>query len=123
VRLRNVTRASALLACGCLLALGHHSTAPFDMNRAETVSGVVRAFHWANPHSYIDVEMMDPQGVLQRWRIEIEAANFLRRQGWSKDTLQPGDRVRCTGAPGKDPAARILKSFTVELPDGRKLRS
>jgi len=97
--------------------LAHHSTAPFDMTRDVTVSGTVRKFYWANPHSYI--ELQDADG--HEWRLEIEAVNLLRRYGWTKDSLKTGDKISCIGARAKDPAVFAQKCFRVELPDGRKL--
>ena len=99
--------------------LVHHSTAPFDMEHATTVTGVVAEFHWINPHSYIVLQGADDH----RWLIEIESPNALRRAGWTKDTLKPGDRISCTGARAKDPAIFALKGFSVEFPDGRKMPS
>jgi len=96
--------------------LAHHSTAAFDMTRAHTVSGEVTRFLWANPHSYIELEVNG-----QSWRLEIEAVNLLRRYGWTKDSLKSGDKISCTGARAKDPAVFAQKCFTVEFPDGRKL--
>jgi len=96
--------------------LAHHSTAAFDMTRDFTVSGVVTKFLWANPHSYID---LDVNG--EPWRLEIEAVNLLRRYGWTKDSLKAGDKISCMGARAKDPATLAQKCFTVEFPDGRKL--
>ena len=95
----------------------HHSTAPFDMTQAVTVSGVVTKFLWANPHSYID---LDVDGV-EHWRLEMEAVNLLRRYGWTKDSLKAGEKISCIGARAKDPAVFAQKCFTVEFPDGRKL--
>ncbi len=89
------------------------------MTRATTVSGVVTKFNWSNPHAYILLDVTDDQ----HWLIEIESPNGLRRAGWTKDTLKPGDRISCTGARAKDPAIFALKCFTVEFPDGRKLPS
>ena len=96
--------------------LAHHSTAAFDMSRSTTVTGVVTKFYWTNPHSYIE---LDSDG--NQWRLEIEALNLLRRYGWTKESLKPGDVISCTGAPAKDLAAFTQKCFTVEFPDGRKL--
>ena len=102
------------LFAGSLIA--HHSTAPFDMTRPSTVSGVVTKFVWANPHSYIE---LDANG--DHWRLEIEAVILLRRYGWTKDSLKAGDMISCVGAPAKDPGTFVQKCFTVEFPDGRKL--
>ena len=96
--------------------LAHHSTAAFDMSRSTTVTGVVTKFYWTNPHSYIE---LDSDG--NQWRLEIEALNLLRRYGWTKESLKPGDVISCTGAPAKDLAAFTQKCFTVEFPEGRKL--
>jgi hypothetical protein len=101
-----------------LLLLAHHSTAPFDMEHATTVSGVVTEFHWINPHAYIKLDVAE-----EHWLIEIDSRDALRRSGWTKDTLKPGDRINCTGARAKDPAIFALKCFTVDLPDGRKIPS
>lgn len=106
-----------LILFGCALALeAHHSNAPFDMSREVTVHGIVKQFRWANPHSYITLEV---EG--RDWLLEAEALNLLRRHGWTKDSLQPGDRISCTGAPAKDPALLAMKCFLVEFPDGRRL--
>lgn len=105
-----------LLAAAAPL-LAHHSTAPFDMTRDFTVSGVVAKFYWANPHSYIEIQDADGR----QWRLEIEAVNLLRRYGWTKDTLKAGDKISCTGARAKDPAVFAQKCFRAEFPDGRKL--
>src|ERR1041385_5940052 len=88
------------------------------MTREHAVSGVVTRFLWANPHSYID---LDVDG--QNWRLEIEAVNLLRRYGSTKDSLKAGDKIRCLGARAKDPATFSQKCFTVEFPDGRKLQA
>jgi len=96
--------------------LAHHSTAPFDMTRPHTITGVVTKFTWANPHSYID---LNANG--EGWRLEIEALNLLRRHGWTKESLKSGDVISCIGARAKDPAVLAQKCFTVEFPDGRKL--
>jgi len=106
----------AICLAWVLPLLAHHSTAPFDMTHPSTVSGVVTQFLWANPHSYID---LDVNG--DHWRLEIEAVNLLRRYGWSKDSLKAGDKISCMGARAKDPAVFAQKCFTVEFPDGRKL--
>jgi hypothetical protein len=96
--------------------LAHHSTAPFDMTTEVTVQGVVTEFRWMNPHSYI---YLDVDG--KRWVLEAEALNLLRRFGWSKTTLKPGDVISCLGARAKDPNVFAMKCFWVKWPDGRKL--
>jgi hypothetical protein len=100
------------------LLLAHHSTTPFDMTTATTIHGVVTQFRFVNPHSYIYLQVDG-----RKWTLEAEALNLLRRYGWTKDTLKPGDEISCTGARAKDPNVYAMKCFTVEFPDGRKIQA
>ena len=114
-----VKRLAIWIACAVPL-LAHHSTAAFDMTREFKVTGVVTKYLWANPHSYIDLDVPNDKGV-EHWRLEMEAVNLLRRYGWTKDSLKAGDKISCTGARAKDPGVFAQKCFVVEFPDGRKL--
>ena len=81
----------------------HHSFAMFDQNRTITITGTVKEFQWTNPHVLIWVEVNDainPQPIL--WSIELTSPDILRRQGWNKDSLKPGDRVEIIGHPLRD---------------------
>lgn len=98
----------------------HHSTAQFDMNHDSRVSGIVFQFVWTNPHSYIYLDVTDGSGT-HRWKLEAEALNLLRRNGWTKDSLKQGDEISCLGARAKDPEVYAMKCFVVTFPDGRKL--
>jgi hypothetical protein len=99
-----------------MVASAHHSTAPFDMTTSTTIHGVVMEFRWTNPHSYIYLRVDG-----RKWTLEAEALNLLRRNGWTKESLKPGDEISCTGARAKDADVYAMKCFTVEFPDGRKL--
>jgi hypothetical protein len=91
-------------------------------NLGTKVHGRVVEFLWANPHSYI---VLDEQAgaKTRRWKLEAEALNLLRRNGWKKDSLKPGDEITCVGARAKDPNIFAMKCFTVQFPDGRKLEA
>lgn len=106
--------------CLSLTLFAHHSTAPFDMTKETRVSGTVFQFVWANPHSYIYLDVVDATGA-HRWKLEAEALNLLRRNGWTKDSLKQGDEISCLGARAKDPDVYAMKCFVVTFPDGRKL--
>ena len=106
---------ASLLVVG-VIARAHHSTAPFDMTKETTVHGVVIDFVWSNPHSYIHL-----QSDAHKWTLEAEALNVLRRNGWTKNSVKPGDEISCTGARAKDVDVYAMKCFTVVFPDGRKL--
>jgi len=100
----------------------HHSTADYDLKHPAMAAGVVTRFQWANPHSYIYLDVTAEDGNVEHWIIEIDAPHGLERLGWSKDSLKPGDRITCSGARAKDGSPR-LRCTQVVLADGRALQS
>jgi hypothetical protein len=85
-----------------LTAAGHHSFAIYDANNPVTVTGVVREFRWTNPHSWLFVAVTDANGQERVWEIEHGPINMLSRQGWTRTTLVPGDRVAVEIHPAHD---------------------
>jgi len=89
--------ASALGAIVLLTAsdtsLGHHSPAVFDRSREITITGIVREFRWGNPHSWIHLDVEDADGNVGTWSVEMNPATMIARNGWTRRTVEPGDRV------------------------------
>ena len=83
-------------------ALAHHSFAMFDRDKPVPIAGVVKDFQWTNPHVWIQVMVPDAKGAPQEWGVECTSVNFMRRQGWEKDSLKPGDKVKLMIFPLKD---------------------
>jgi len=79
-------------------AIAHHSFAMFDQKKVMTLNGTVREFQWTNPHSWIELDVPQRAGA-QRWSIELNSPNNLKRQGWKRDSLKPGDKVTVRIAP------------------------
>jgi hypothetical protein len=102
--------------------LAHHSTAEFDLTRPAVASGVVTRFEWSNPHAHIYLDSTAQDGTVEHWVIDIDSPNALRRLGWSKDSLKPGDKVVCSGARAKDGSPH-LRCTEVKLANGAVLRS
>jgi hypothetical protein len=112
-------------ACGFVLvagtpALAHHSAAGVDQSRTVTIVGVLKEFKWANPHSWMDVDVTDDKGQTKLWSIEMTAPAYLARAGWTSKTVKPGDKVNVTLRPMKngDPGGLFV---SITLPDGRVL--
>jgi hypothetical protein len=114
----------AIMAIGVLGPAGsyaHHSTAPiYDQEQSTTIEGTVTEFRFRNPHARIYLDVVDDEGNRQRWMAEGSAPGRLLRWNWTSDEVQPGDRVRITGAPSRDGSYKILWD-TISLPDGREL--
>ena len=56
-------------------ALAHHSYAMFDPQQNKQLEGTVEAFKWSNPHSYIEVLVVDDKGQAQKWTAECGGPN------------------------------------------------
>ena len=102
--------------------LAHHSTTMYNMEHPVTVTGVVKRFEWANPHAHIFLEVTEENGNKVEWDIEMMSLNHLKSYGWSRNTVQPGDLISCTGGPAKSGALAMLSSL-IKLADGRVIKS
>ncbi len=113
--------AGLALAAAASQANAHHSGSMFDPTKSETVQGVVRAFNWTNPHVNVEV-MAEPEAgkAAQLWTLEASSPGVMGRSGWTKRSLNPGDRVTVTFSPLRDGGlGGSLRR--VELPDGKVL--
>ena len=96
-----MNRAIALAGAVALLAVpaaAHHSFAMFDQTKIVTLEGTVAEFQWTNPHAFIELEAAGGR----HWSIELNSPNNLKRQGWTKAALKPGDKVSVRIAPLRD---------------------
>ena len=113
----------ALLIAGLLAAaapaLAHHSfAAEFDSAKPVTVQGAVSKVEWTNPHIWIYVDMKNAGGQAEQW--QCGSPNTLARQGWSRDTLKPGDQVVIEGFRAKN-GSNTCNSRTVKTANGQTL--
>ena len=86
----------AILLIGMGLAVSaysHHSMNGFDRAKTITITGTVKQFKWANPHSWIEVEVVNSKGVAESWNLEMTAPGILARAGWKSTMLKAGDKV------------------------------
>jgi len=96
---------SVLLLGGAGPVQAHHSGAMFDRNKAVDLEGVVKAFQWTNPHSWLQVEVADGKGGTKEWSIECGSPNTLARTGWRKTTFKSGDKIKVRIGPMIDGTA------------------
>jgi hypothetical protein len=116
---RSLTIAAALLFSSA--AAAHHSwTADYDAKKPVSVSGVVTKVEWTNPHTHFYIESKDEKGSVTEWNFEMASTLALERSGWSRKTLQPGDRVTITGFGGRAVTERAIAQ-TITTADGRAL--
>ena len=99
-------------------AIAHHSFAIYDSANPVTLTGVVREFRWANPHSYTILTVTNDDGSQADWILEQGPINMLSRQGWTPTTLEPGDRITADAHPlhSGEPGGRLLSWAFVDEP-------
>lgn len=99
----------------------HHSFPVHFVPEGEiTVSGVVKTFRFANPHGVLEFIVINDEGEEVSWRAETNSPSILRRRGWDKNSLKPGEKVSVTGWPARaDEHYMRIRSVTFE--DGSEL--
>jgi hypothetical protein len=112
--------AVAVVCMGARPAAHHSWTSDYDGAKPVTVKGVVTKVEWTNPHTHIYVESADPQGTVTSWNFEMASTLALERGGWSRKTLNVGDRVSVEGFGGRAAITRAIVT-SITLADGREL--
>jgi Family of unknown function (DUF6152) len=120
----------ASAAAGCALlgaagAIAHHAfAAEFDANKPVNLRGNVTRVEWINPHAWIHIDHVLPDGSKQGWMVEGGTPNTLLRRGITKDSLIIGTELVVRGYQSKDalckPKCRA-NGRDMTFPDGRKL--
>ena len=120
-KLMSVVATIVVLTAAAVTVSAHHSFgAEFDGSKTVTLEGKVVKMDFVNPHSWLYIDAVMPDGKVERWGVEGGSPNVMFRLGWTKDTLQPGTRIKVSGSPAKDGAKR-MNSRGIEFPDGKKL--
>jgi hypothetical protein len=112
----------AAMAGAAAPASAHHSFAMYEPTKTLTLKGTVKTFQWTNPHVVIWI-LVQPEGggAPQEWSIETTSPGVLTRDGWTRQSIKPGDRVSVTFSPLRDGShGGGLNSVTL-LDTGQKL--
>ena len=111
---------AGLMAAAASVAAAHHGFAVFDTSSQKTITGTVKQFDWTNPHTWVWLDVPNDKGGVDTWGIEGMSPNFLGRRGWTKHTLNPGDKVTVTIYPLKE--GKLGGTFLhATLADGKEM--
>ena len=117
---RLVMIAGVLLAASAAASAHHSFAAEFDANQPVTLKGTVVKMDWVNPHTWIHLDVKNPDGTVSKWMIEGGTPNTLVRRGFTKDSLKQGTEITVEGYRAKNGALRANGADLI-LPDGRRL--
>jgi hypothetical protein len=101
MKFRTFVRGLACLPASAVIAHAHHSLERSnDLKKEVRLHGTIIQVLMRNPHSFLQIEVPNEDGSLQRVALEFpKGANALRKQGINADTLKLGDNVTITMNP------------------------
>jgi hypothetical protein len=119
-------RSSILLAllAGSLFSSSlhaHHGSANYDRKATLNLTGTVVSLTLANPHSWVAFDAKNENGEVDHWIVEFGILTELIPQGWTNDTLKPGDQIKVSLHPKRDGSHGGLLVKEITYADGHQL--
>jgi hypothetical protein len=116
-----VAIAALSLAAAMPVAAHHAFGGEFDPNLPILLKGKVVKVEWVNPHAWIHVEVIKPDGSKEVWMVEGGSPNSLLRHGVTRDSLPVGTEIVVDGYQSRDHTVKRANGRNLTYPDGRKL--
>jgi hypothetical protein len=146
IRVGAIACAAAVTLSASLPLAAHHSfSAEFDSTQEVRATGEVSILEWQNPHAWIhlgvtelcerpaaprgsDADEVEVEWTCRapgadegaEWAFEMGSPNGLMRQGWSRNSLKPGDVVTISGTRARDGSTNS-NARNVTMADGTRL--
>lgn len=99
----------------------HHAFATeFDVERPVELNGKVSKVEMINPHSWIHIDVEEPNGETTTWMIEGGSPNALLRRGITKNSVPIGAELYIFGYQARDGGLRAV-GRTITFADGSAL--
>lgn len=119
--LQLVAAAAAALAIASTSA-AHHSPAVFDLRTEVTLTGVITAYQFRNPHLFIHLKVEGGTDFEGEWEVEAQSPRIMSLYGWSPKSLAPGERVVVVANPPQQRGKKLALGLSVMKSDGTTLR-
>lgn len=107
---------AAVFAVAPVVVDAHHSGVMFEEEKEVTLEGVVKEFQYTNPHSWLLVDVTNPDGTVTTWGFEAEGPSTMMTRKIRRSDFAPGTKVKITGHPMKDgrPAAAWTRAVRAD---------
>lgn len=90
MKLKHVALSAFAVVATAMPALAHHSFAMFDKTKEVEIKGAtVKDWQWTSPHTWLFVVGADGT----KYSIEGGNPGLMRRLGFSKGSMAPGDKI------------------------------
>jgi hypothetical protein len=107
-------------------AMAHHSFAALlteDGGDAIAIyDGTVEIYRLINPHSALIVNVVNDDGEVEDWLIELTGSAALFREGWTRETVSAGDKVAIAILRSSTPRRGRLRALLVHGSGGEDSR-
>jgi hypothetical protein len=101
---------AATLLVSAPSALAHHgSNISYQLDKTITLNGTVTEWDFVNPHPQIYFDIRNDQGETIHWVAEVLPTPLMMKNmqvGWTRKTMQPGDRIVLTCNPSRIAGAK-----------------
>lgn len=106
------------------MVLAHHSlSGQFDVARSFEINGVVSRVDWVNPHTYVYVDVRQPDGKVLTYKLESLPVAMMRKAGLSKSDLTGDGRpVVIKAHPARNGSPTLGYMLHLRLADGREIQ-
>ena len=102
------------------VSLSAHHSWPVNTSKLVTVKGTVTEFVWENPHPMMTLEVRTDDGKVEKWSVGGPAISRMEANGWTKETVKPGDVITGSGYQFSD-GQKILRLERVVFANGKAL--
>jgi hypothetical protein len=118
--MKKLSTGVAAIALFCATpVLAHHSfSAEFDATQPITLRGKLTKMDWINPHGWLHIDVVGPDGKVVNWAVEAGSPNQLIRKGLRQADFPIGSEVVIDGYRARN-GTPTANGTSVKFADGR----